>query len=351
MIESKNPNWSFDQSVTNLEGDDGILETLKLLGKRTTLLTNDRNLRIRAASQGSNILKYEFAQINIQHHDSVYLSEESFEFFEKTGVAIVPEGIELLPWEVIRLTCDNVSQSRLAYFNPVKNKIVKPVFNETIWNISPRSEEQKLALEFLLNPDIKMVTLTGAAGCGKTLLALTAAMKLVVDEQKLEKIVVTRPVIPLGSQDIGFLPGSLEEKMESWMQPIYDNLGIICETKSAKKGKKQTTKLANHEEIAEMGLVEVVALSFIRGRSLHNQFLIVDEAQNLSLLELKTILSRAGENTKIILTGDTDQIDIGSKKSGLSKAIRAFLDSKLAAHISLQHSERSELAAEAAERL
>ena len=196
------------------------------------------------------------------------------------------------------------------------------------------------ALELLMDPNISIITMIGKAGCGKTLLALASGLEQILEEEKrYKKLVVSRPVQPLGN-DIGFLPGTLEEKMMPWLMPIRDNLEFLM------GGNKQTMDM-----MFENGTIEVEALTYIRGRSISNAFIIIDEAQNLSTHELKTIITRVGEGTKIILTGDIEQIDsvyLDSTSNGLSYAIEKFKNHDITGHITLKKGERSKVATLAA---
>jgi len=214
------------------------------------------------------------------------------------------------------------------------------------WNVRPRSVEQRMALELLLDDDVKLVTLVGQAGTGKTLLALASALQRVVREQKYAKVLVTRPVMPLG-RDIGYLPGSMEAKMSHWMQPIFDNLKYLLSGR-LRPGKETA------DDLLARGVVELEALTYIRGRSIAEQFIIVDEAQNLTPHEVKTIISRAGEDAKMVLTGDPYQIDnpyLDSSSNGLTYAADRLKESELTGHMTLTRSERSPLASLAAEKL
>jgi PhoH-like ATPase len=209
------------------------------------------------------------------------------------------------------------------------------------WGIEPRNMEQAFAMDALLNDDIDLVTLVGKAGTGKTLLSIAAGLRKVTDEQKFQKLVVSRPIFPMG-KDIGYLPGTLEEKLAPWMQPIFDNVEYLM-------GLSRADKRAGRgaDELQDMGIIEVEPLTYIRGRSLPDQFMIVDEAQNLTPHEVKTVLTRVGENTKIILTGDPYQIDnpyIDSESNGLTHVVERFRDEPSAATITLFEGERSRLA-------
>ena len=219
-----------------------------------------------------------------------------------------------------------------------------------VWGIAPRNLEQKFALDALLDDRISLVTLSGGAGTGKTLLAMAAGLLKATDEQKYHKILVARPVFPLG-KDLGFLPGDLGEKLNPWMQPIYDNLELLL-SNGAKTRQKRYSFV--QQELISQGLLAVEPLTYIRGRSLPNIYFVVDESQNLTPHEMKTILTRAGEGTKIVLTGDPYQIDnpyVDSQNNGLTYVVEKFKGERLAAHITLMKGERSELASLAAELL
>ncbi len=213
--------------------------------------------------------------------------------------------------------------------------------DERAWGIEARNKEQAFALDALLDDDIKLVTLIGKAGTGKTLLSIAAGLRKVTDEQIYQKLIVSRPIFPMG-RDLGYLPGTLEEKLSPWMQPIFDNVEHLM-------GLSQADKRAGRgaQELKEMGIIEIEPLTYIRGRSIPDQFMIVDEAQNLTPHEVKTIMTRVGEDTKIILTGDPYQIDnpyIDSESNGLTHVVTRFKEEASAATISLYQGERSELA-------
>jgi PhoH-like ATPase len=213
--------------------------------------------------------------------------------------------------------------------------------------IQPRNREQTFALDLLLDPAVALVTLVGKAGTGKTLLALAAGLHLVADEHLYERLLVTRPVISLG-KEMGFLPGDLEEKMAPWMQPIIDNLDFLLGGEDAQtvRGGHRAPR-NNWSDLKGMGLLEVEAISYIRGRSIPRQFMVVDEAQNLTPHEVKTIVTRVGEGTKIVLTGDPYQIDnpyVDAESNGLTWLVERFKGQLLSGHITLTRGERSELA-------
>ncbi|NOU84004.1 AAA family ATPase [Paenibacillus sp. LMG 31459] len=216
--------------------------------------------------------------------------------------------------------------------------------NDAVWGISARNAQQRMALELLLNDDIPLVTITGKAGTGKTLLALAAGLFKVEDEHKYKKLLIARPVVPMG-KDIGYLPGEKDEKLRPWMQPIYDNLEFLFDTKKA----GDIDKI-----LMGLGSIQVEALTYIRGRSIPAQFIIIDEAQNLSRHEVKTIVSRAGEGSKVILMGDPEQIDhpyLDAASNGLSYIVEKFKQQGISGHITLEKGERSHLAQLAADLL
>jgi len=232
----------------------------------------------------------------------------------------------------------NGKTSSLAYFNPF-NQLVERVEKMYAYGIKPRNAEQTFAIHALLNPEVKLVTMQGVAGTGKTLLALAAAI-----EQRKEymQIILARPIVPLSNRDIGYLPGTAEKKVDPYMQPLYDNLDFIkSQFSENEKRHKQIMQMIRDKKI------NISPLAFIRGRSLSNVFFIIDEAQNLTPHEVKTIITRAGENTKIVFTGDVHQIDtpyLDEESNGLSYIIDRLKGSSLFAHITLAKGERSELA-------
>jgi PhoH-like ATPase len=235
----------------------------------------------------------------------------------------------------------NEKKTALARFMNYNSPLAKITERRNgTWGLRPRNKEQSFAIDLLMDPNIQVITMIGKAGCGKTLLAIAAGLEQTLENDKIyKKLVVSRPIQPLGN-DIGFLPGTLEEKMSPWLMPIQDNLEFLF-------GSDKTTL----EMLFENGTIEMEALTYIRGRSISNAFIIIDEAQNLSLHELKTIITRVGEGTKIILTGDVEQIDnvyLDATTNGLSYAIERFKDQELAGHVTLIKGERSKVATLAA---
>jgi PhoH-like ATPase len=239
---------------------------------------------------------------------------------------------------VIMRSLINSKHSALGRYDKKLKAVVQLLFSDDVWGIRSKNVEQSFAIDALLNDDIKLVSLVGIAGSGKTLISIAAALFKTLDEGKYDKILVSRPVIPMG-KDIGYLPGTLEEKLAPWIQPIVDNLEFIL------GGDKHSTNRA--KELIEQGMIKIEALTYIRGRSIPNQFILIDEAQNLSAHEIQTILTRVGEGTKIVLTGDPNQIDspyLDATDNGLVHAIEKLKDNEIVASVTLTKGERSELA-------
>ena len=262
-------------------------------------------------------------------------------FYSEEEIFLEKEDINLYPHQFVMLVSNqNEKKTALAKFINYNLSLNPIIEYKKIWGLKPRNKEQMFGLNILMDPNIPIITMTGKAGCGKTLLAIATGLEQIMEENKrYKKLVVSRPVQPVG-KDIGFLPGTLEEKMSPWLMPIQDNLEFLL------GDNKETIEL-----LYENGTIEVEALTYIRGRSISNAFIIIDEAQNLSIHELKTIITRVGENTKIILTGDIEQIDnvyLDSISNGLSYAIEKFKEHSLAGHISLMKGERSKVATLAA---
>ena len=224
---------------------------------------------------------------------------------------------------------------------------------ESVFGLRPRNKEQHFSLDLLMDENVKLLSMIGKAGCGKTLLAIAAGLEqlnTIGAQSKYQKLIVSRPVQPVG-KDIGYLPGTLEEKMEPWIAPVKDNLDFLLGINGKKPGRKSKDNLMSSDPYLELmqqrGLIEIEAISFIRGRSIPNAYIIIDEAQNLSMHELKTIVTRVGEGTKIVLTGDIEQIDnvdVDAYTNGLTYAIEKFKEFSIAAHVTLLKGERSPLA-------
>ena len=310
--------------------------------RRTIFVTMDTNLRIRADALGIEAETYENPRVAIDDLDSgvkeVEVPKESVDSFFQSG-AVESNGGDLSPNVCVILKADTNGHTALGRYDAGKRAIVPlRVPRDGVMGIRPKNKEQAFALDLLLDDTIRLVTLIGKAGTGKTLMALAAGLRKVVEDGTFTRMLVSRPVMPLG-RDLGYLPGDVDEKLNPWMQPIFDNLEFLY-------GHGKRDNSAFHELI-EGGLVQVEPLTYIRGRSLPHQYLIVDEAQNLTPHEIKTIITRAGEGTKIVLTGDPQQIDnpyVDSASNGLSVVAERFRAERLAGHIVMQKGERSELA-------
>ncbi|TYO99629.1 PhoH-like ATPase [Geothermobacter ehrlichii] len=336
--------------LRNERGDNRILAVaLKLRDERqhpVIFVTKDTNLRIKADALGLRAEDYESDKVDIDElypgATVVQVSKEEVDRFYSEGHLDL-EG-DFFPNQCLTLVDEsNPSHTAIGRFQAPLNRVLPliPIPKEGLWGIHPRNREQQFAFDLLLNDDIQLVTLIGMAGTGKTLLALAAGLYMTADENNYSRLLVSRPIFPLG-RDLGFLPGDVEEKLAPWMQPIFDNvellLGSVDEQGKRKRG---------YRELVDMGLMEIEALTYIRGRSIPHQFLIVDEAQNLTPHEIKTIITRAGEGTKIVLTGDPYQIDnpyVDSSSNGLTYAVEKFKGQNIAGHITLKKGERSCLA-------
>jgi len=320
-------------------------------GRPTVFVTMDTNLRIRADALGMVAQTYENQRVALDQLASgivdIEMDSEEIDAFFKDGRVVLHD----MPWApntcLLLRDRSNPSHTALGRFDAVKRAVVGlRVPREGIMGVRPRNKEQSFAIDLLLDESIRLVTLVGKAGTGKTLLALAAGLKRAVEDGAYTRMLVSRPVMPLG-RDIGFLPGDVDEKLNPWMQPIFDNLEFLFST-GPRKGPRA------YAELLESGQIQVEPLTYIRGRSLPQQFMVVDEAQNLTPHEVKTIITRSGDGTKIVLTGDPGQIDnpyVDSASNGLTIAAERFRGEKLAAHIVLAKGERSDLAELAANML
>ncbi len=322
---------------------------LRESGEKVVIVSKDFVVRVKAEAIGLEAEDYENLKAS---YDNLYrgyrkleVPKRDIDLFYKDG--FLPIDIaDLLPNEYCLLSSPEQS-SAVCKYNP-KTKRLEPLIKlaRDIWGIQPLNIEQKCALDLLLRDDVKLVTLIGPAGTGKTLLALAAGLRKVFDENTYSRILVSRPIVPLG-KDIGFLPGTKEEKLFHWMQPIYDNLEFLCQSTSGEANGLETQKW-----IMESKKIEMEAVTYIRGRSLPKMYMIIDEAQNLTPHEVKTIISRAGQGTKVVLTGDATQIDnpyLDKDSNALTFTVGKFKEYPIYGHVFLERTERSELAALAAE--
>jgi PhoH-like ATPase len=321
--------------------------TLKEKGRRVFFVSKDINARVKATALGLKAVDYEKQKVNILELYSGWReAETSTELMDQllTGEPVAWEQ-QLFCNEFIVAGHPKREEQILARY---RDGAVTALLGEmeSVSGIVALNEKQRMAFELLLDPEIKLVSLVGKAGTGKTLLAIAAGLAQVLEQNAYKRVLVSRPVVPMG-KDIGYLPGAKSEKLSHWMQPLFDNLEYILSVY-----KKQNIKSV--DSLLNNSLLELEALTYIRGRSLPDQFIIIDEAQNLSPHEIKTIVSRAGERTKMVLTGDPYQIDspyLDSSSNGLTFLVEAMKGQRIFGHVTLDKSERSELAEIAAELL
>lgn len=317
------------------------------------VVSKDTNLRIKADALGLNAEDYETDKVDVEDlytgSTEVLVDADKITKFFQTGSITLEQDV--LPNQDITLVDQaNPSHTALGMVEGKSQKIIPLIALPKLGvsRIQPRNREQRFALNLLLQDSIKLVTLVGKAGTGKTLLAIAAGLQKVADEKLYTRLLISRPVVPMG-KDIGFLPGDINEKLTPWMQPLYDNFDLILGTQDSKEQPGHWRR--GHEELIEMGILQIEPLTYIRGRTIPQQFLIIDEAQNLTPHEVKTIITRAGEGTKVVLTGDPDQIDnpyIDAASNGLIYVVERFKYEPLAGHITLTKGERSSLAERAA---
>lgn len=311
----------------------------------TVLISNDTNLRIKADALGIVAQAYENGKVD---YDTLY-----------SGITDAHAEV-LHPNQYVQFFASDGSVERTARYDLDQDMLVPLKADLESWGLNPANEEQRCAMDLLLNDEIKLVTLVGKAGVGKTLLAIACALRKVTDDFAYKKLLVSRPIMPMG-KDIGYLPGDISEKYAPYLQPIADNVEYLMSgykpSKSTvkTKGKKSKDELEKedgllpkgYQELVAAGIMELEPLLYIRGRSIPDVIMIVDECQNLSPHEIKTIVSRAGVNTKMIFTGDPSQIDtpyLDASNNGLTYLVEKFKDQKIAGHVTLTQGERSELA-------
>ena len=349
-----------------------LMMQFKKLNKDAILVSKDINVRIKC--DALDIRCEDYLKMRVESDSEKFykgvevieVDENSIDEFYQTEQLELSEqvtnNIKLYPNQIVVVKCIKNGQT-------VKSALTKCISSDQplipiakidqAFDLKPRNKEQSFSLDLLFDNNIKLLTMTGPSGCGKTLLAIAAGLDQLKgigtsNRTKYDKLIVTRPVQPVG-RDIGFLPGTLEEKMEPWIAPIRDNLNFLMNSKKSqiqrsKNAEGKSSKLSDEHYLSlmqEKGLIEIEAITFIRGRSIPNAFIIIDEAQNLSMHELKTIITRAGDGTKIVLTGDIEQIDnvhVDMYTNGLTFAIEKFKDYPLAGHVTLIKGERSPLA-------
>lgn len=334
------------------KADNRILATALGLKKQypkaeVELVTKDINLRIKADVFGVIARDYEPEKVDIEEmyrgHLEIDVEPDLINNFYKDRIIAYSQGGPLgnlvANQYVILRDVSNPNHSAIGRMCEKQGGIVPLLApTESMWGILPRNVEQTFAMDCLLNDEILFVSLVGKAGTGKTLLALAAGLYKTLDEGRFQRLLVSRPIFPMG-RDLGYLPGDVEQKLNPWMQPIFDNVEFLMGADKKAAGRAQ--------ELMNQGMLNIEPLTYIRGRSIPNQYLIVDEAQNLTPHEIKTIVTRAGQGTKVVLTGDAYQIDnpyVDSATSGLTYSVERFKGQRISAHVTLSKGERSELA-------
>ncbi len=329
------------------KADNRILSTALALQKqhprtKVELITKDINLRIKADVYGIYATDYDTNTVEqgdmYEGYLEIAITPERIDQFYKTKKLEVDQKVYGNQYVILK-DSSNPNHSAIGRYS-LSEKAIIPLLNppDSIWGIQARNVEQSFALDALLNDEIQMVSLVGKAGTGKTLLAIAAGLFKTLDEGRYQRLLVSRPIFPMG-RDIGYLPGDIEQKLNPWMQPIFDNVEFLMGADKKAQGRAQ--------ELINQGMLNIEPLTYIRGRSIPKQYLIVDEAQNLTPHEIKTIVTRAGSGTKIVLTGDVYQIDnpyVDSANSGLTHAVERFKGQSIAAHVTLTKGERSPLA-------
>ena len=325
---------------------------------RVTLVTRDTNMRIKADALGLSAQDYLHARVPVEEH---YSGVTERGLTAALMGALYQRG--WIPWEaeadeagrlypnqfVLFRREDDPGASALGRYDARQGRVrLVGKHKDGVWGIFARNKEQRFALDLLLDDSVSLVTLDGMAGTGKTLLAIACGLRLAADEHRYRRLVVSRPIFPLG-RDIGFLPGDISEKLNPWMKPVFDNLELLVgnSERHRHRGRGGEDAAPDYQPLLDQGLIQVEPLTYIRGRSLPHQYLIVDEAQNLTPHEVKTVLTRAGEGTKVVFTGDPQQIDnpyVDASSNGLTHVIEHFKDSPVAGHVTLKKGERSELA-------
>jgi len=321
----------------------------------TTMISNDAALRIKAAHLGVNAAEHRPARSDRAHSNAGWSTLETpYETIDCLYAAGAISIDALLGDDKPIAFHDN---EFAVLRTGSQSALVRAVHDEFVllgqqtpeaWGLCPRSKEQRFALELLLDPDIAVVALDGRAGTGKTILAIAAGLDQVVEQNRYERLAVYRPLVPVGRADVGFLPGGLDEKLDPWMAAIHDAVVALTDRGSINDARRMV------EELTERGQLSLESVTFLRGRSLQQQFVVIDEAQNLEPTTLRTILTRVGDGTKVIFTGDTSQIDapyLGESNNALSVLTSAFAGQPCFGHITLTACERSDVASLAAELL
>lgn len=312
----------------------------------TVIVTKDLNLRIRADAVGLRAEDYESDRVVLTdlytgQHEQV-VPPEQIEAFKAAGAIDLPAGLSVHPNEYMLLRSEGADRrSALARVDASCSHLVALREPSTaLCGVKPRNKDQYFAIDALLAEDVHLVTLMGKAGTGKTVLAMAVGMYLSLKKQRYRGLLVGRPVVPLG-RDLGFLPGDIGQKLDPWMKPVLDTVEFLLDAGGPIHGCSEV------EELLRTGLIEIQPLTYIRGRNIAKRFVIIDEAQNLTPLEVKTIITRLGQDAKIVLTGDPYQIDnpyIDASSNGFTYLVNRFRSQPIAAHVNLIKGERSALA-------
>jgi len=342
------------KELSTIDPDNMIIGTVltekqNYPNKKIIAVSRDINMRIKFDSLNIRVEDYTVGQV-VQNSSLLYTGftkhlvddEIIDQFYEGEDIFLEKEEVKLYPNQMVMLvSSSNEKKTALARFTNHSSSIEKIPDKNDVWGVRSRNKEQKFALDLLLDPNVPVITLVGKAGSGKTLCAIAAGLHQTVEDGKesiYRRLIVTRPIQPLG-RDIGYLPGSMEEKMIPWLSPIKDNLEYLM-------GDKKMLDLYIND-----GTIEVEALTYIRGRSISNAYIVIDECQQLTQHEIKTILTRVGENTKIVMTGDIEQIDnvyVDETSNGLTYVVEKLKEHDLAGHITLTKGARSKVATLAA---
>ncbi len=327
-------------------------------GQKVIFVSKDINARLKADALGIDSMDFEKSRVDFDELYSGYKtltvkSEIVEKFYQDKFVPLEALDVEFYPNQFVFLI-DEANSKHTAVGRFKQNEGILPLIAnfDTAWQVKPRSRQQRIALELLMDETVQLVTLVGQAGTGKTLIALAAALEQTMNQKRYDKILVSRPIMPLG-KDIGFLPGDKNDKLENWMGPIFDNLRYLLRGKNA-SNREEVASQKKIQELIDNHVLELEALTYIRGRSITRQFMIIDEAQNLTPHEIKTVISRAGDGTKVVLTGDPYQIDnpyLDACSNGLTHAVERLKNQSIHGHVTLSKSERSSLSATAAELL
>lgn len=323
---------------------------IKARGGEVVLISKDINLRVKSDVLGVPSEDYGKKDKNLNElysgNQTLEISRDRLSEFEQNRfLSLTPEELEDTHANEYFILAEenNPGHRLLGRYSKQKNGVVPLIrVREGVWGVYPKNIEQQFAFDSLLNNEVKLVSLVGKAGTGKTLLAIAASLELALNQQDYSRILVSRPVMPMG-RDLGFLPGDVNEKLAPWMQPIFDNLDFLFDSKPSNGNGGGTP---SWEDLINEGILHVEPLTYIRGRTIPNQYLIVDEAQNLSPHEIKTIITRAGEGTKIVLTGDCEQIDspyLDSVNNGLAYCVDRLKGESITGHATLAVGERSPL--------